>query len=255
MYEIAHNRRLWNQPGREVYLPSSRRYSGWKAIRRPDGVACLTFPPQCDNTLCPERQAMSRLTLFLALTLLLLGLTTAAIAADETPAKQEKKVAPALKFKMKSLAGKPIDLARYQGKVVLFVNVASECGLTPQYRSLQALHESLGQKGLVVIGVPCNQFGGQEPGTATEISKFCQKNYGVTFQLLEKVDVNGEKACALYKHLTSLDTKPKGAGKVGWNFEKFLLGRDGNVAARFDPATEPDSKEILAAVKAELAKK
>mgnify|MGYP002528404905 CR=1 FL=1 len=163
-------------------------------------------------------------------------------------------MAPALKFKMKSLAGKPIDLAKYQGKVVLFVNVASECGLTPQYRSLQALHESLGPKGLVVIGVPCNQFGGQEPGTASEIQSFCQKNYGVTFPMLEKVDVNGDKACALYKHLTSLETKPKGAGKVGWNFEKFLLGRDGQVAARFNPTTEPDSEELLKAVKAELAK-
>ena len=137
---------------------------------------------------------------------------------------------------------------------MLFVNVASECGLTPQYRSLQALHESLGPKGLVVIGVPCNQFGGQEPGTASEIQSFCQKNYGVTFPMLEKVDVNGDKACALYKHLTSLETKPKGAGKVGWNFEKFLLGRDGQVAARFNPTTEPDSEELLKAVKAELAK-
>lgn len=196
---------------------------------------------------------MSRLTPLLAVTLLLFGVS-AAIAKDKATTKQEKKVAAALKFKMKSLAGKPIDLAKYQGKVVLFVNVASECGLTPQYRSLQALHESLGPKGLVVIGVPCNQFGGQEPGTASEIQTFCQKNYGVTFPLLEKVDVNGDKACALYKHLTSLETKPKGAGKVGWNFEKFLVGRDGEVAARFNPRTEPDSKELLKAVKAELAK-
>ena len=198
---------------------------------------------------------MSRITLFLALTMLLLGALTDAVAEEKVPANQEKKVAPALKFKMKSLAGKPIDLASYQGKVVLIVNVASQCGLTPQYESLQALHEALGPKGLVVLGVPCNQFGGQEPGTATEIRKFCQQNYGVTFPLLEKVDVNGDKACALYKHLTSLDTKPKGAGKVGWNFEKFLIGRNGQVAARFDPATEPDSNKILKALKTELAKK
>ncbi len=198
---------------------------------------------------------MSRITPFLALTMLLLGALTTAFAEEKAPANQEKKVAPALKFKMKSLAGKPIDLASYQGKVVLIVNVASQCGLTPQYESLQALHEALGPKGLVVLGVPCNQFGGQEPGTATEIRKFCQQNYGVTFPLLEKVDVNGDKACALYKHLTSLDTKPKGAGKVGWNFEKFLIGRNGQVAARFDPANEPDSTEILKALKAELAKK
>ena len=197
---------------------------------------------------------MSRITPFLALTMLLLGALTTAFAEEKAHANQEKKVAPALKFKMKSLAGKPIDLASYQGKVVLIVNVASQCGLTPQYESLQALHEALGPKGLVVLGVPCNQFGGQEPGTATEISNFCRQNYGVTFPLLEKVDVNGDKACALYKHLTSLDTNPKGAGKVGWNFEKFLIGRDGQVEARFDPATEPDSNEILKALKAALAK-
>jgi len=191
----------------------------------------------------------------LTLTMMLLGGMPFAFADDKAPARQEKKVAPALKFKMNSLAGKPIDFAGYQGKVVLIVNVASECGLTPQYTALQALHEKLGPKGLVVIGVPCNQFGGQEPGTASEISKFCQQNYGVTFQLLAKVDVNGDKACALYKYLTSLDTKPKGAGKVGWNFEKFLIGRDGDVAARFAPSTEPDSKEILETLKAEIAKK
>lgn len=198
---------------------------------------------------------MSRKTPFLALTVLLVGMMTAAWAEDKAPSAQEKKVAPALKFKMKSLEGKPVDLASYQGKVVLIVNVASECGLTPQYEALQALHEALGPQGLVVLGVPCNQFGGQEPGTADEISKFCQKNYGVTFQLLEKVDVNGDQACALYQHLTALKTKPKGAGKVTWNFEKFLVGRDGSVVARFEPATEPDSEQVLKAIKAELAKK
>ena len=197
---------------------------------------------------------MSRITPVLTVTVVLIGVITVALAEDKAPAKQEKNVAPALKFKMQSLEGKPVDLASYQGKVVLIVNVASECGLTPQYEALQALHETLGSKGLVVLGVPCNQFGGQEPGSPTEISTFCKKNYGVTFQLLEKVDVNGDKACDLYKHLTSRDTKPKGAGKVGWNFEKFLIGRDGNVAARFEPRTEPGSDQVQQAIKAELEK-
>lgn len=197
---------------------------------------------------------MSRITPFLVLTVLLVSATTASLAEEKAPTQQESNVAPALKFKMKSLDGKPVDLAAYQGKVVLIVNVASECGLTPQYEALQALYESFESKGLVVLGVPCNQFGRQEPGTATEISTFCKTNYGVTFQLLEKVDVNGDKACALYKHLTSLDTKPKGAGKVSWNFEKFLIGRDGHVAARFEPATKPDSDVIKKAITAELAK-
>ena len=200
-----------------------------------------------------SRSIRCHVVTFLALSSLLLSLRMAAIAEETSPAKQEKKVSPALNFKMNSLAGKPVDLKGYQGKVVLIVNVASECGLTPQYEALQALHESLGPKGLVVLGVPCNQFGGQEPGTAEQISKFCQENYGVTFQLLEKVDVNGDKACPLYQYLTSLDTKPKGSGKIGWNFEKFLLDRKGNVVARFEPRTEPDSDQIVQAIKAELA--
>ncbi len=190
----------------------------------------------------------------LVLAVLLSGAIPAASAEDKASDQQEKKVAEALNFKMKTLAGKPIDLTSYQGKVVLIVNVASECGLTPQYEALQALHEAMASQGLVVVGVPCNQFGRQEPGTAAEITAFCKQNYGVTFTLLEKVDVNGDKACKLYQHLTSLETKPKGPGKVGWNFEKFLIGRNGQVVARFEPATKPDSDAVIEAIKTELAK-
>lgn len=160
----------------------------------------------------------------------------------------------ALSYTMNSLDGKPVNLAeRYQGKVVLMVNVASECGLTPQYEQLQQLHVKYGSKGLAVVGFPCNQFKGQEPGTSADIQSFCKKNYGVTFDLFEKVEVNGDKAIALYKHLKSQDTQPKGPGEITWNFEKFLLDRHGKVIARFDPKTKPDDPEIVSAIEKALA--
>lgn len=169
------------------------------------------------------------------------------MAADKTPA--------ALNFKMKSLAGQEIDLAKYRGKVLLVVNVASACGYTPQYKPLQALHDKLSGEGLAVLGFPCNQFGSQEPGNEQQIQDFCEKNYGVKFDMFSKVDVNGPAACGLYQHLTRLATKPEGAGKVHWNFEKFVIGRNGDVVARFDSGTEPDAPEVLKVIGAELAKK
>lgn len=159
-----------------------------------------------------------------------------------------------LDHKMKTLSGKEVDLNDYKGKVVLFVNVASKCGLTPQYKELQALHAKYKDQGLTVIGVPCNQFGGQEPGTPEEITEFCTTRYGVDFPLLEKVDVNGENAAPLYKELTSIDAKPAGSGKISWNFEKFLVGKDGKVVARYSPRTKPDDAEIVKTIEAELKK-
>ncbi|MBX3422325.1 MAG: glutathione peroxidase [Pirellulaceae bacterium] len=161
-----------------------------------------------------------------------------------------------LNVTMKSLDGKDVELAKqYQGKVVLVVNVASKCGLTPQYKQLQALHDKYGKDGLAVLGFPCNQFGAQEPGSADEIASFCDKNYGVKFDMFAKVDVNKDGACPLYKTLTALDTKPVGSGAISWNFEKFLIGRDGQVVARFSPRTKPDDPEIIAAIEKELSKK
>ena len=165
----------------------------------------------------------------------------------------EKPTGP-LSYTMNSLAGKPVELSKYQGKVVLVVNVASECGLTPQYAGLQQLHEQYAGKGLAVLGFPANEFGAQEPGTNAQIATFCKQNYGVTFDMFAKIDVNGENACPLYKHLTSLETQPKGAGKIGWNFEKFLLDRQGHVIGRFDPQTSPRDPEIVKAVEGALAR-
>lgn len=176
-----------------------------------------------------------------------------ALFATVLPA-EEKAVGPALAFKMKSLKGDEIDLSKYQGKVVLFVNVASYCGNTPQYKQLEELHEKFAGKGLAVVGVPCNQFGKQEPGTDAEIGEFCTTKYGVKFDLLSKVDVNGDAAAPLYQYLTAQDTKPKGKGKVSWNFEKFLLDRKGQVVGRFAPGTKPNAPEVLTAIEAELAK-
>lgn len=184
--------------------------------------------------------------------LLLAGVVAACVSTADG---EEKKVPAALSFKVKSITGKEVDLSKYQGKVILVVNTASECGLTPQYEELEALHEKYGQKGLSVLGFPCNQFGKQEPGSDKEIAEFCESNYKVKFDMFSKVDVNGEEASPLYKHLTALDAKPKGKGKVSWNFEKFLIGRDGSVVARFEPKTAPDDPVVLKAVEAELAKK
>jgi glutathione peroxidase len=159
-----------------------------------------------------------------------------------------------LRFKMKSITGQEVDLAQYKGKVLLMVNVASKCGLTPQYEGLEALHQKYKDQGLVVLGFPCNQFGGQEPGTDAEIAEFCAKDYGVKFPLFSKIDVNGPGAAPLYQALTAADAKPKGKGKISWNFEKFLVGKNGAIAARFSPDTEPSDKELLSAIEAELAK-
>ncbi len=152
---------------------------------------------------------------------------------------------------MKSLEGKELDFAKeYKGKVLLIVNVASRCGYTPQYEGLQALHDKFSKKGLAVLGVPCNQFGKQEPGSAKEIISFCQKNYGVEFGMTEKVDVNGDKQCDLFKYLTSQETKPKGPGKVNWNFEKYLVSKEGKVIGRYKSGVSPSdlAKEIEKAI-------
>ena len=190
-----------------------------------------------------------------------LFLATFAIFTISAGVFAEEAKAP-LSFKMKSLSGDPVNLNDYQGKVVLIVNVASECGLTPQYEQLQSLYEQYSKQGLAVLGFPCNQFGGQEPGSAKEISQFCKENYGVEFDMFEKVDVNGEGACGLYKYLTNhpvnyhagARVKPDYTGKISWNFEKFLIGRDGQVKARYQPRISPDDEQVVKAIQAELAK-
>ncbi|MCX4986828.1 glutathione peroxidase [Streptomyces sp. NBC_00572] len=152
---------------------------------------------------------------------------------------------------LKTLTGEPVSLADYRDRAVLVVNVASKCGLTPQYAGLEKLQKEFGDRGFTVLGVPCNQFAGQEPGSADEIQTFCSTTYGVSFPLLEKIDVNGEARHPLYTELVKVADAEGEAGDVQWNFEKFLIGRDGQVT-RFRPRTEPDAPEIVSAIEAQL---
>ncbi|MGV9314585.1 glutathione peroxidase [Streptomyces sp. NPDC003691] len=149
---------------------------------------------------------------------------------------------------LRSLTGEDTSLDAYRGSVVLVVNVASRCGLTPQYTGLERLQKEYGERGFTVVGVPCNQFGGQEPGSAEEIGTFCSATYGVTFPMLAKADVNGDGRHPLYTELTRTADAEGAAGDVQWNFEKFLIGPDGTVAGRFRPRTEPDAPELVAAI-------
>lgn len=186
---------------------------------------------------------------------LLLGVIAAGAwmaRGDAEEVKGVKQQESILRFKMNSLAGKEVDLADYEGRVLLIVNVASKCGYTSQYKQLQQLHERYGEQGLAILGFPCNQFLGQEPGSAAEIADFCRSAYGVSFDMFEKVEVNGDGACQLYKALTSFDTQPKGAGEISWNFEKFVVDRRGMVVARFEPATRPDAPQVVEIIAKEL---
>jgi len=176
-------------------------------------------------------------------------------AAQSQDKKGDEPVAGVLSFKMKGIDGKDVDLSQYKGKVVMLVNVASKCGLTPQYKGLQATYEKYKDQGFIIIGIPANEFGKQEPGTDEEIVKFCSSKYNVTFPMLSKVVVKGEGQVPLYKFLTSKETNPKFAGPIGWNFTKFLVGRNGEVVNRFEPRVDPQSAEVISAIEAELAKK
>ena len=151
-----------------------------------------------------------------------------------------------------SLDGAPTSLAQHAGKAVLVVNVASKCGLTPQYTALEKLHDSYAGRGFSVVGFPCNQFGGQEPGSNEEIAVFCSSTYGVTFPLMDKTEVNGEGRNAVYAQLAEVADAEGYSGDIRWNFEKFLVNADGAVVARFGPRTEPDAPEVVAAIEALL---
>jgi len=155
-------------------------------------------------------------------------------------------------FTVNAIDGERRSLATSAGKVLPVVNVASRCGLTPQYAGLQQLYDAYRARGLEVLGFPCNQFAGQEPGSEAEIAAFCSTQYGVTFPMFEKLDVNGSARAPLYAWLTAQDAAPEGAGDIKWNFGKFLIGRDGAVAARFDPREAPDSAALRAVLEQAL---
>jgi glutathione peroxidase len=155
-------------------------------------------------------------------------------------------------FPVNTLTGQPSSLADLGGKTLLIVNVASKCGLTPQYTGLEELHERYADRGFSVVGFPCNQFGGQEPGSAEEIAEFCSTTYGISFPMFEKIDVNGPGRHRIYDELTETADAEGKAGDIQWNFEKFLVGPDGAVIARFRPLTTPEAPELIEAIEANL---
>ena len=157
-------------------------------------------------------------------------------------------------FTMKSIDGQPVSLKSYKGKVVLLVNVASKCGFTPQYAGLESLYEKYKDRGLVIVGVPANNFMQQEPGTNEEIKTFCSRKYNVTFPMMAKVSVLGDDETPLYRFLTDKSFDPRFGGDIKWNFTKFLFDRDGNLVARFEPPVTPDSPQIQSAVESALGK-
>jgi len=202
-----------------------------------------------NRTTRPDSAVDNGSTLHTLVRMKILALGMAALAAVLVHAA----VTPVYDIKMKSLEGKPFSLADYKGKVVLLVNVASKCGYTPQYKGLQALQEKYGSKGFTVVGVPCNDFGAQEPGSTEEIRKFCADNYNVTFPLTEKVHVKGPEQHPLFARLTGKDAEFP--GDIKWNFGKFVIGRDGKVLKRFDSGAKPESAEMTAVIESALAAK
>jgi glutathione peroxidase len=173
-------------------------------------------------------------------------------STEPAKAKKGEPVSP-LDFKLKTIDGKEMDLGQYKGKVVMLVNVASKCGLTPQYEALQELYSKYKDQGLVIVGVPANNFGAQEPGTNEQIKEFCTSNYKVTFPMASKISVAGDDQHALYKFLTQKDTAGDFAGEIEWNFAKFLVDRNGNLMARFASRTKPSEPQVKEAVEKALA--
>ncbi len=155
-------------------------------------------------------------------------------------------------FTLKSIDGQPTPLSSYHGKVVLLVNVASRCGFTPQYTALESVYEKYKDRGLIIVGVPANNFAGQEPGTNEEIKTFCTRKYNVSFPMMSKLSVKGDDKTPLYQFLTSKDEDPRFSGEIQWNFTKFLFDRNGNPVARFEPKVTPDSPEVMSAIEAAL---
>src|ERR1700732_1592437 len=156
-------------------------------------------------------------------------------------------------YTLSTIDGQPAPLSAYKGKVVMLVNVASRCGFTPQYTALEAIYEKYKERGFVIIGIPANNFGAQEPGTNQEIKTFCQTKYNVTFPMMSKASVKGEDKTPLYQYLTDKSANPKTGGDIQWNFTKFLVGPDGQIVARVEPKVAPDSPEVTGAIEHALA--
>ena len=198
----------------------------------------------------------------MSIRLIALGLVAASLAvfasAARSPAAAPANPKSVLDFTMQDIDGKDVPLSQYKGKVLLILNVASKCGNTPQYAALEATYAKYKDKGLVIMGFPANNFGGQEPGTDAQIKEFCTATYQVAFPMFHKVSVKTDKTNGeidpLFKFLTTQESKPLSKGDIAWNFEKFLIAKDGTLVARFANKTKPDDQSIISAIEAELAK-
>lgn len=186
-------------------------------------------------------------------TLLAAAAAIAPFAAPRSASADDKKPSSILDFKVQDIDGKPVELSKFKGDVLLVVNTASQCGYTPQYKSLESVYEKYKGKGFAVLAFPANEFGHQEPGTDSEIKQFCSTKYNVSFPLFSKIVVKGDGIHPLYKYLTAKDTDPKFAGPIDWNFAKFLVNRKGEVIARFAPGDKPDSGKVSKAIETALA--
>jgi glutathione peroxidase len=195
------------------------------------------------NELRKNRNFLWMAIVFIGIPLGFMWVANAEARADKT----------ALDFRMASIDGLEIDLNQFKGKIILMVNVASKCGLTPQYEGLQRLYTEYRDRGFTVLGFPANNFAGQEPGTNAEIKFFCTSNYGVTFPMFAKLSVKGEDQHPLYGLLTSRELHPQFGGDIQWNFTKFLIGRNGEILARFEPRTGPEHPEVISAIEQALA--
>jgi len=189
---------------------------------------------------------------FAAITLFAVGAFLALRSPVNSNAQTKKAMTSIYDIPLKTIDGKPATLGQYKGKVLLIVNVASQCGYTPQYEGLEKIYKQYQSKGLVVLGFPANNFGGQEPGTEAEIVTFCSTNYGVTFPMFSKLSAAGADIHPLYKYLTEKETNPNFAGKINWNFNKFLIDKAGNPIARFDSADKPESAKVTQAIEQAL---
>ena len=189
--------------------------------------------------------------LVVLLTLLVVAATTLRAWSGNDSPKGEKQ--PMIyTFALKSIDGKEVNLSQYRGKALLLVNVASQCGYTPQYEGLQKIYSKYKDRGLVVLGFPANNFGAQEPGSDEEIKTFCSTRYNVTFPMFSKISVKGPDQHPLYQYLTNAATNPKFAGEIKWNFNKFLVDKQGNIAARFDSKEAPESETVVGAIEKAL---
>ena len=194
------------------------------------------------------------MTKILLILVLFIGICGIAFSYSPAPADAAKPKS-VLDFKVRDIDGKDVKLKQYKGDVLLVVNVASKCGYTPQYEGLQAIYEKYKSQGFYVLGFPANNFGGQEPGKNEEIKEFCQSKYKVTFPMFAKISVKGADQDALYQFLTSKETNPQFAGEISWNFNKFLVDRDGKVVARFSSKDTPESPAVTSAIEKYLKEK